>query len=253
MFSIMSQPELEKQQSDLIELEVEIFRDTIEEALRIEESWDLKPLPSHTRATFTMSDLIDGSFEKGENAKSLLRSTGNDYGRAIRDASSALALINLAPKHGNEALNLATVRFENFLWRVFTVGDKAFQVWNAWSGEGIPLEDVSAAKIKRRFNNRNEELDPFFLRLRSTIGKMSKARKLRNTITHRHALNPIGIGIPFLNSQKEADGSKTLALGVTIGQFGTSEIQKAISETVPVLIELMDELSSMVYGLTQTP
>ena len=251
MFFRCHSQELEKMYSDLIELEVEIFRDTIEGALRIEESWDLRALPSQVRATFTMSDMFDGSFEKGENAKSLLRSVGNDYGRAIRDASSTLALINLAPKHGNEALNQATVRFENFLWRVFTVGDKAFQVWNAWSGEGIPLKYVSAAKIKHRFKDRNEELDPFFLRLRSIVGRMGKARELRNTLTHRHALDPIGIGIPFIKSQKDTDGSATLALGITIGQFSASEIQETVSETVPILSSLMDELSSTVFNLTQ--
>ena len=106
--STMSQSELEKQNSALIQLEMEIFRDTIEEALRIEDTWDLRALPSQTKETFTMSELADGTFERSGNAKSLLRSTGNDYGRAIRDASSALALINLAPKHGNEALNQAT-------------------------------------------------------------------------------------------------------------------------------------------------
>lgn len=248
----MSQSELEKQHSALIQLEVEIFRDTIEEALRIEETWDLRALPSQTKETFTMSELADGTFERNGNAKSLLRSTGNDYGRAIRDASSALALINLAPKHGNEALNQATVRFENFLWRVFTIGDKAFQIWNAWSGEGIPLQDVNVGLIKKRFKERKEEPEPFFLRLRSVVGRMGKARKLRNTITHRHALDPIGIGIPFIKTTNESAGSKTLALGVTLGKFSASEIQETIAATVPVLIELMDELSSTLYGTNKS-
>lgn len=248
----MSQPELENQESALIELEVAIFRDTITEALRIEESWNLKALPSKTRETFTMEDLIDGSFQRGANAKSLLRSTGNDYARALRDASSALALIHLASKYGDEALNLATARFENFLWRTFTVGDKAYQIWNAWYGEGIPFGEASASKIKKRFKDRHESLDPFFQRLRSIIGRMGKVRKLRNTITHRYALDPIGIGIPFINSKEEADGSKTLALGVTIGQVKASEIHAVISETVPVLIELMEELTSTVHSGART-
>ncbi|MCA9775316.1 MAG: hypothetical protein KC800_01310 [Candidatus Eremiobacteraeota bacterium] len=243
----MSQSELEKQNSALIQLEMEIFRDTIEEALRIEDTWNLKAPPTLTQETFTMTDLADGTFERSGNAKSLLRATGNDYGRAIRNASSALALINLVPKHGNEALNQATANFENFLWRVFTVGDKALQIWNAWSGEGVPLENVSVRTIKGRFKKRNEELEPFFLRIRSIVGRMSRARDLRNTITHRHALDPIGIGIPFIKSEDQADGSRRLALGTTLGQFSASEIQETIAETVPVLIELMDELSSTLY------
>lgn len=227
------------------ELELTIFGQCIRETHRIEEEMDFYCPPVFNAPNRTPPDEATCNTW---NAMHFLDDTYKDYIRLVRAGARTLANLNLQVKTEDLKTSIefgwgARGEFELFLSRVFTVRDKVYQCWNAWYGSFLVPHKVSESGIFRLFKDLERERCPLFLDLVSIAGEMADISRLRNTITHQHSLDALGIGLKYIEIHRD-DNLNVVGYspGKTPGQIETRVMVDAVNKGIRTTGRLLERM-----------